>query len=428
MKLLALFLLLAVPARAENTLQFWHSMSGEKGALLQRIVDRFNALPENAGKTRVEMQFVGSYEEGLSKLRTALLAGRGPHLVQITDIGTRLMADSGAVEPIQDFIDHDPEFPLAKILKPIRHYYELDGKLWSLPFATSGPVLYCNADALAAARLKPPRTFDELRDVAAKLTDPSQGKTGLTWPLHSWFFEQLIARQGATLADQGNGRSAPATSVDFTGPAARAAVDLWVGLVRSGSFANVGRGWDPAEQNFLSGRSAILATSTSDVFEIRKKAPFPVTVVAFPGPDLKPGGPVVGGNSLWLMKDKPQAERAAAYRFLKFMASADVQREWHTHTGYFPIREDVIASLEKEGFYKKYPDALAAIVQLRATPDTPATRGALLGTFPEARENVESALELILAGYRTPDAALKWAQERTNETLARYNRGLAAAR
>jgi len=426
---LALALVLAAPARAETTLQFWHSMSGAKGALLNRLVARFNARPENAGTTRVETQFVGSYEEGLSKLRTALLAGRGPHLVQITDIGTRLMADSGAAEPLQDFVDRDPEFPLAEILRPIRRYYELNGRLWSLPFATSGPVLYCNADALAAAHAKPPRTFAELRDVARRLTVPAEHKTGLTWPLHSWFFEQLIARQGATLADRDNGRAAPATAVDFTGPAARAAVDLWAGLVREGAFANVGRGWEPAEQNFLSGRSAILATSTSDVFEIRKKAPFRVVTAPLPGPDLKtPGGVIVGGNSLWIMKDKPRAEREAAYRFLKFMASADVQREWHVNTGYFPIRADVIAALEKEGFYKKYPEAATAIAQLRAAPDVPATRGALLGTFPEARENVESALELILAGYRTPDEALARAEARTNETLARYNRGLAAAR
>lgn len=424
-----LFLLLAVPSHAA-TLQFWHSMSGAKGALLSGIVQRFNDLPENKGKVQIETQFVGSYEEGLSKLRTALLAGRGPHLVQITDIGTRLMADSGAADPLQDFIDRDPTFPIAEILKPIRHYYELDGKLWSLPFATSGPVLYINADAMAAAGIKnPPRTFEELKSVARKLTDPSQKKTGLTWPLHSWFFEQLIARQGAPLADQANGRTAPAQSVDFTGPAARAAVDLWVGMVREGTFANVGRGWEPAEQNFLSGRSAILATSTSDVFEIRKKAPFRVLVAPFPGPGGKtPGGVVVGGNSIWLMKNKPQAEREAAYRFLKFMASKEVQREWHMNTGYFPIRGDVIAGLEKEGFYKKYPEALTAIDQLRATPDLPATRGALLGTFPEARENIESALELILAGYRTPDEALKWAQERTNETLVRYNRGLRTSR
>ena len=44
------------------------------------------------------------------------------------------------------------------------------------------------------------------------------------------------------------------------------------------------------------------------------------------------------------------------------MASKESQRKWHTRTGYFPIRSDVIAELEKEGFYAKFPAAKTAIV------------------------------------------------------------------
>jgi sn-glycerol 3-phosphate transport system substrate-binding protein len=429
--LAALVIALAPAARAAEpvTLEFWHSMSGQKGVLLQTIVDRFNALPENAGRARVELQFVGSYEEGLNKLRTALLAHRGPHLVQITDIGTQAMADSGAIVPLQDFIDRDSDFPLAKILTPIRRYYEIDGRLDSLPFATSGPILYCNADAFAKAGIKaPPRTFAELVDDARRLTDPAARTTGITWPLHSWFFEQFLARQGATFVNHGNGREGRATAAEFTSAEARAVVDLWAGMVKAGTFANVGRGWDPAEQNFLAGRSAMLITSTSDVFEVRGKASFRVMTAPLPAKDLSVrAGVVLGGNSIWIMKDKPDAEREDAYRFLKFMASKESQRAWHVGTGYFPIRGDVIEGLEKEGFYAKNPDAKTAIDQLRATADVPATRGALLGVFSEARENVESALELILAGYREPADALAWAQSRTDDAIARDNKALAAS-
>jgi len=425
----ALLILASRAAAAPLTLQFWHSMSGAKGELLSAIVSRYNETSSDAGKVRVELQFVGSYEEGLNKLRTALLAGRGPHLVQITDIGTQVMADSGAVVPLQDFIDRDPSFPIAKILRPIRRYYEIGGRLASLPFATSGPILYYNADAFEKAGIKtPPRTFAELEDDARRLTSAADKTTGVTWPLHSWFFEQLLARQGAVLADRDNGRSGRATAVDLTSPAARLAVAFWVRMVREGVFANVGRGWEPAEQNFLAGRSAMLLTSTSDVFEVQKKAAFRVRTAPLPARDARtPGGVVLGGNSIWILKDKPAEELEAAYRFLKFMASKESQRAWHVGTGYFPIRGDVIDELEREGFYAKYPAAKTAIDQLRATPDLPATRGALLGVFSETREYVESALELVLAGYRGPDEALEWAQSRTNDAIARYNKAVAAS-
>jgi sn-glycerol 3-phosphate transport system substrate-binding protein len=235
-----------------------------------------------------------------------------------------------------------------------------------------------------------------------------------------------MARQGALFTDHANGRDGRATSVNLTDPAGLALVELWAGMAKEGTFADVGRGWDPAEQNFLAGRSAMLITSTSDVFEVQKKADFRVITGPLPTRDLKVrGGTVVGGNSIWIMKDKPAAERQAAYRFLKFMASKESQRAWHTGTGYFPIRADVIADLEKEGFYKRNPAAKTAIDQLRSSADIPATRGALLGVFPEARDNVASALELILAGDRTPQAALAWAKARTDHAIERYNRAVA---
>ena len=58
-------------------LTFWHSMTGEKGKLLSSLTQEFNELPENAGRFQVVPQFVGTYEEGLNKLRTALLAKQG---------------------------------------------------------------------------------------------------------------------------------------------------------------------------------------------------------------------------------------------------------------------------------------------------------------------------------------------------------------
>ena len=419
-----LCLLAALPARADTTLQFWHSMSGDKEQLIQSLVADFNADPANHGRIKVEPQFVGTYEEGLNKLRTSLMAHRGPHIVQITDIGTQVILDSKASVPIQDFIKDDPGFPLAQLLPQLRHYYEVDGKLHSLPFATSNPIIYYNADLYAKAGIKgAPQTYAELYTISKQLTNPAAKITGITWPLHSWFFEEFIAISGQTLVNNDNGRKGRATAANYTSPAAIQFVTLWATMVKDGIFANSGRGWDPAEQNFLAGRSAMLITSTSNVFEITKKAPFKVLTAALPKPPGATGGTITGGNSLWILGGKPAAEQQAAYEFVRYMASKPVQKTWHTKTGYFPIRADVIDELEKEGFYKKNPGAWTAIDQLRSSPDTPATRGALLGTFPEARVHLESAIERVLAGQAEPEVALAKAKAQTEEALARYNKG-----
>ena len=431
-KIIFMILASTPTAKAANTdsggqplkIEFWHSMTGEKGLLLKEIVDDFNAQ-SSSPKTQVVMQFIGSYEEGLNKLRTALIADRGPNIVQITDVGTQVMIDSQAITPLQNFIDKDPDFPIALLLPQIRHYYEVQGKLYSLPFATSNPVLYYDADALKKAGIDhPPTTFAELDADALKLSDAKTKTYGLTWPLDSWLLEQFMARQGADFILPDNGRNGRGLEANYLSPEAIAFVSLWQKMVANGSFANVGRGWDPPEQNFLAGRVKMFITSTSDIFEVLKQAPFRLGTAPIPtrDPSVK-GGTIVGGNSLWLMKKKSNEEEMASYRFLKFMASSATQEKWHTHTGYFPIRSDVIDKLKAQGFYEKYPVAWTAIEQLRNSPDLPATRGAMMGAFPEAREHVMSAIEEVISGRSTTEAAMKKAKLKTDFSLTRYRRG-----
>ena len=418
-------LILSSVANAEPIkIQFWHSMSGAKGKLLGELIEEFNKT--NEGKIHAFVQFVGNYEEGLNKTRTAMLAKRGPHVVQITDIGTQVMVDTGRTTPLQDFVEKDPSFPTDQILPQVRRYYEVGGRWQSLPFATSNPILYYNATLFAKAGIPAaPKTFTELRSIAKKLTNPQTKSTGLTWPLHSWFFEQFLARQGQPLVNPDNGRNGHrAMEANFLRPEAVGFVQLWADMVKEGTFSNVGRGWDPAVQNFLAGRSAMLVTSTSDVFEIANKAPFEVRTAPIPTADEKvSGGTILGGNSLWILKDKPDAEKQAGYELVKWLASKPMQRRWHTGTGYFPIRKDVFDELEREGFYKKFPSAKTAIDQMRSSPAIPATAGALLGSFPQLREQVESAIERVLTAGEAVDKSLGVAKETSEKSMIRYNRG-----
>lgn len=419
-------LLLSGPVRAEVIkLDFWHSMGGEKGKLIREIVEDFNNLKENQNLISVKSQYVGTYEEGLNKLRTALLGGEGPHIVQITDIGQRVMIDSERITPLQYFIDKNPGFPLSQILPPIRKYYEVDGKLYSLPFATSNPIIYYNVDLFEKAGLThPPTTFGELFETSRKLSDSKAHQFGVTWPLNSWFFEEFLARQNTNLVNPDNGRTTRASQANYLSQASIDFVTLWAQMVKEGVFANVGRGWDPPEQNFLAGRVAMLITSTSDIFEIYHDAKFKLATAPIPGSTRFPGGgTVVGGNSLWILNNKPALEQEAAFRFIAYMATAEVQEKWHTHTGYFPIRADVIEALKKKGFYEKYPLAWTAIEQLRAAPSGSATQGALLGVFPELREQIATAIEEVLSGQLDVSGAMKKAKQEADFSLMRYNRG-----
>ena len=411
---------------APVTIEFWHSMTGDKGKLLEELVNQFNDQATIKDRLKVNLTYVGTYTDGINKVRTSLIANKGPHLAQIFEIGTQVMIDSGAITPLEDLAAGDKEFGMDQMLPQVLQYYKVGGKLYSLPFATSNPIIYYNADWFKKAGIAaPPKTFEELVTISEKLTDKKQKTSGITWPLNAWFFEQFMARQGAVLIDENNGRSGRAQKANFASAEGIRYVEWISGMAKSGAFANVGRDWDPPVQNFQASRSAMLITSTSDVFVISEKSPFKVLTAPLPVPagmEKTPGGTIIGGNSLWVLKAKPMAEQKLAYEFLKFMASEKTQSTWHTKTGYFPIRKDVIAALVKDGFYKKNPNALTAIDQLVNSAQVPATQGALMGVFPEAREHVETAIEEVLAGKSTATKSLQNAADRTGKSLARYNK------
>jgi multiple sugar transport system substrate-binding protein len=135
--------------------------------------------------------------------------------VQIYDIGTRFMIDSKQTVSVAGFFDKDGTGP-ADIEPNIASYYSVDGKLHSMPFNSSTPLLYMNKEAFERAGLdptKPPATLDELTDAAKKLTKRSADGTIQTAGfLPLWgFYENAPSHLGPMVGGQwlkGDGTSA----------------------------------------------------------------------------------------------------------------------------------------------------------------------------------------------------------------------------
>jgi len=149
---------------------FWHGMKGANGEAVDKLVKAFNAA--NSGKIEVTAVYQGDYDEKITKYKTSVQQGSTPSVVQIYDIGSRFMIDSKQTVPTQSFADKDG-YTLDSIEPNIANYYSIDGKLNSMPFNTSMPLLYINKEAFVKAGLdplKPPTTLDEIMAAAKKLT------------------------------------------------------------------------------------------------------------------------------------------------------------------------------------------------------------------------------------------------------------------
>ncbi|MEK8132224.1 ABC transporter substrate-binding protein [Paenibacillus filicis] len=401
---------------------WWHSMSGELGKAVDKLVSDFNASQKNVV---VEAVFQGTYDESLSKMKASMDAKNGPALIQVYEIGSRFMIDSKAITPVQNFIDKE-KYDVSSLEDNILNYYRVDGKLYSMPFNTSNPILYYNKNMFKAAGLdpeKPPTTYEELAAAAKKLT--KDGQSGGSFAIYGWFMEQFFANQGAELLNNGNGRTSLATESLLASDAGVKTLTWWKQLVDDKSLVNLGRKTDDTKKAFAAGQVAMTLDSTASLRGIVSsvEGKFDVGTGFLPKPaDAKDGGVIVGGASLYVLNNRSEAEQQGAWEFIKFLADSKQQAYWHVNTGYFPITKKAYDEQLVKDNMTKYPQFKTAVDQLHSTKANLATQGAVMGVFPEARQLTETAIEEALNNKKQPKEALEGAANEISNKIGQYNK------
>ncbi|OQP04290.1 ABC transporter substrate-binding protein [Geobacillus sp. 46C-IIa] len=402
---------------------FWHSMSGDLQTVLHDIVADFN---QTHSEIEVKPVFQGTYEEALTKWNTVAGTEDAPTIMQTFEVGTKYMIDSGQIVPVQTWIDKD-KYDVSQWEKNIVSYYTVDGRIYSMPFNSSTPVLIYNKDAFREAGLdpeNPPLTYSELKEAAKKLTKKKGNETvqyGFSILNYGWFFEEMVAVQGGLYVNNDNGRSGDATKAVFNEEEGKRVFELIRDMHRDGTFYNAGQNWDDMRAAFQAGKVAMYLDSSAGVKTVINHSPFDVGVSYLPVPDgVERQGVVIGGASLWMMKGSSEEEQKAAWEFMKYLTTAPVQAEWHVRTGYFAINPAAYKEPLVKDEWKTYPQLKVTVDQLHETKSTPATQGALITVFPESRQHVVKAMERLYEGV-DPQEALNKAVEETNQALQQEN-------
>jgi len=401
---------------------WWHSMGGELGTAVDHLVAEFNASRQDI---QVEAIFQGSYDESLSKMKASMGTDAGPAIVQVYEIGSRFMIDTKAITPMQTFIDAEG-FDLSQLEENILGYYTFNDQLYSMPFNTSNPILYYNKTMFKDAGLdpeSPPTTFEEVTAAAEKLT--KKGTYGASFALYAWFMEQFFANQGAEYVDNGNGRDDVSTTSLLASEAGVKTMTWWKEMIDKGVSLNLGRKTADTKQAFIAGQVGMTLDSTAGLRGIVDGvgSKFEVGTAFLPKPaNSENGGVIVGGASLYILNNRTEAEQKGAWEFIKFLASPEQQAYWSVNSGYFPITKSAYdQELVKENM-KKFPQFQTAVDQLHQTKLNNATKGAVIGVFPEARQIVEQAMEEVVNGAKSPEDALKAAQDEITSKIETYNK------
>ncbi|OGA65133.1 MAG: sn-glycerol-3-phosphate ABC transporter substrate-binding protein [Betaproteobacteria bacterium RIFCSPLOWO2_12_FULL_65_14] len=430
--LFALGLLCAAAlAHGAEEIRFWHAMSGPLGAELDKLVARFNASQK---EYRVVPVFQGTYSEVLASALAARRKGKAPHVVQVYEVGTADMIQSGAGRPLWQVMQESGQSLDAKYVPAVSAYFsDANGRLLALPFNTSTPVLYYNRDAFRKAKLdpsKPPKTWYEMPKTLGALVEAGQSCAfTTTWP--SWvLLENMSAWHNQEFATHNNGMGGTNARLSFNTRLMVRWISMLSSWQKSGYFTYAGRE-NQAEARFASGECAVLTSSSASYAELRRSAKFDFGVAQLPYYDDFQGAPqntLIGGAGLWVLSGKPAAENKGAARFLSYLSKPDVQAEWHQQTGYVPITTAAYELTRKQGYYKANPGHEIAVRQLLLKNPTKDSKGIRLAEFPKIRVIIDEELETVWRGSKTPLEALNAAVKRGNSVLDKVKVAKAASR
>ena len=402
-------------------ISFWHSMGGVNGQAIDALVEKFNT--ENEFGLTVNAQYQGEYDDSLNKLKSAQIGNMGADLVQVYEIGSRFMIESGWITPMQEMIDADG-YDMSSIEPNLAAYYTIDDKLYSMPFNSSTPIMYYNKDMFEKAGItEVPDSLEAIEEVGEQRLNKGGAGEVISLGIYGWFFEQFMGKQGLDYANNENGRKEAATAVAFdeNGGAANI-LTAWKSLYDKGYAPNVGKGGDAGLADFSAGKSAITLGSTASLKQILQdvNGKFEVGTAYFPKvKSSDEGGVSIGGASLWALNNNDPKKARATWEFIKFLVSAESQAYWNAQTGYFPVTTDAHEEQVFKDNIAKYPQFQTAIDQLHDS--SPEYVGALLSVFPEARATVESQIESLLNGDQNVDETVSSMAEAINKSIEEYN-------
>ena len=113
-----------------------------------------------------------------------------------------------------------------------------------------------------------------------------------------------------------------------------------------------------------------------------------------------PQNSIIGGATLWVLRDRPRAEYAGVAQFFAYLSKPEVQAAWHQNTGYLPITRAAFDLTRAQGFYDRNPGAAISIEQMTLKPPTENSKGIRLGSFVLIRDVIEEELEQVFSGKR----------------------------
>lgn len=422
----ALILSMTGCAMAEDNvihLVFWHSMTDDAGALIDRYVADFNATIGAEKGIEVEAVFQGSYADATTKVNGILSAENYdtlPAVMQMDATGKVAYATSGAAYTVDDMLAATPDADLSMMMDAAMANWSYAGVQLGMPFATSTTVLYYNKTLLDAAGVEAPATFAEiaaLKGVLPETTADGQPIVIYATVPNTPTLANWLGQLGSYVVNESNGAEGNATELACIENGALVTfLTEWKALYASGALENNGGSADA----FIAGQQVLMTGSSSNINGNLAKigGAFEMGVAMYPrvNEDASAGATVSG--SCLVMFNKDEATNAAAWMFVSYMTGATVQADFAMNTGYIPANTGALEDAAYQTLLAEQPAYRVGIDQLAATPAS--MRSVTVGPSADFYYGIQNCITEMLDEDLSPEETADLMVDELGGLLTQY--------
>jgi multiple sugar transport system substrate-binding protein len=373
--------------------------SGEASTL--RVLDYYNNEPDKSVYTKV-LNACGA-AEGVTIQREAVpgdtliakvlqqsSSRTLPDVLMLDNPDLQQIAATGALSPLGDYGLNADGY-----VKGVVDASTYQGKLYGLQPVTNTIGLFYNKDILAKRGVTPPKTWDELKTAAKKLTSGKQYGVAFSAPANyegTWQFLPFMWSNGGD-------------EKDIATPQVAQALQLWVDLVKDGSASKSVVNWTQADVNdqFKAGNAAMMVNGPWQFPVLNADPKLHYDVVPIPSPQA--GGTAVAplGGETWTVPQTSSKDRQQkAAKVVACLNSDDNQLLLAKERQTVPTKTALQAKFVADQPSMTAFSALVANARSRT--------GELGADWPKAATKIYTGVQSALAGGQPPLKALQEAQ------------------
>ena len=422
----------------------WHASVAKGEEALNQIADAYNQSQDRV-VIDVENQAT-SFEELQRKYNQAIPSNDLPGIALLEDTQTQAMADSGTILPAQSCIEAD-DYDMSDFVPTLVDYYSVDGNLYPASMTGSNALIYFNVDHFEEAGLdpeNPPTNLAEIREAAQAIKDAGITEHPFVWHMAPWQVEFWLTGNHIPFVDNNNGREAPATESVLNSEGALelfqwlkdmnddglmlpitdvpGQIDQYLALANEqGSFSVEASSAATSVEAFLKGQ-----LSADDLTDGRVNADVDLSGLnigadEFPGME-EPGHIQVGGGVYYMMSTTAPEVQAAAWDYMKWVNSVDMQVVNNLVGGNDPTLVTVADVPEVQTTWEDTLSGqwLAISFDQQQNGIDPEFPGPLVGPYTEMRTAVRQAVEDMLLNDAAPEDVLATAEQEITAAIVQY--------